>query len=800
MGGIWLPPVTDLREQLQSTLGIHYSIERELGGGGMSRVFVARDEALGRDVVVKVIAPESAEGMSGERFAREVRLAARLQQANIVPVLSAGTTGQLPFYIMPYVRGESLRARLSAGAPVGATESVSILRDLARALAYAHADGIVHRDIKPENILLSGGAAVVTDFGIAKAIDASRTHAEGNATGITRAGMALGTPAYMAPEQALGDPSADARADIYSWGVVAWELLGGAHPFAGRSTIQSLIAAHVTEIPPSLASKVPTLSPRLAALVMRCLAKEPSKRPASAMELVTTLDSVSTSDENQAVPRTPMNRRRFVFSGAAVLALVALIATGLALKGSTRVADAATRKSLAILPFVSAGKDTADSYLGEGIAEEVSNTLAQIPSVRLAGRSSAARIARTVGLSIPEMAKRLDVSTVLDGTVRRAGDHIRVTVELTNGADGTVLWHQSYDRLANDLVSMQGDIARAIAGQLQVTLSARVGAGGTRDAAAQDLYLRGMYLFRRRGPSLIEAISNFEEATALDSNFARAWAGLSWALTVEGNYLDVPLGSVISRARAAAERAVRIDSMLSEAHLALGYVEAESFQWEAAEKELRRAVALDSTSPEPRYRLGYLLVNMHRPAEAIPVLRQGKALDPMYFLISGYLGGAELQTGEITAGVAEEQRALALEPQNVAALSSMAHGYTMAGMRDSAVAVARRMQGVTNAPGRLGIAAFVLARNGERREAESIIRKLEALPPGTWTRSSGLAIAYLGIGDTARAETYMERAASGDGDLFILLSSFVDVRMPRDARADAVVRRFHLDPEKWSHR
>jgi len=243
---------------------------------------------------------------------------------------------------------------------------------------------------------------------------------------------------------------------------------------------------------------------------------------------------------------------------------------------------------------------------------------------------------------------------------------------------------------------------------------------------------------------------------------------------------------------------VRLDSTLSEAHLALGYVQAESFEWKAAEQELRRAVALDSTSPEPRYRLGYLLWNMHRPAEAIPVLRQGKALDPMYFLISGYLGAAELATGEIAAGVAEEQRALAMEPENVAALSSMAHGYTLAGMPDSANAIARRMQRVTTAPGRLGIAAYTFARNGEPREAESIIRKLEALAPGTWTRSSGLAIAYLGIRDTARAETYMERAASGDGDLFILLSSFVETRMPRDARADAVVRRFHLEPEKWS--
>ncbi|HEV2644241.1 MAG TPA: serine/threonine-protein kinase, partial [Candidatus Elarobacter sp.] len=279
-----------LREQLQASLGECYAIERELGGGGMSRVFVARDVTLGRDVVVKVIAPENVEGLSVERFTREVKLAARLQQANIVPVLAAGTSGKLPYYTMPFVRGESLRARLVNGAGLGVAESVSILRDVARALAYAHAEGVVHRDIKPDNILLSGGAAVVTDFGIAKAIVASRTLDSGATTGITQAGVSLGTPAYMAPEQALGDPATDHRADIYAWGVVAWELLGGAHPFAERSTMQALIAAHVTEQPPSLSARRPEVPDALAALVMRCLEKNPANRPASASELLAAVE------------------------------------------------------------------------------------------------------------------------------------------------------------------------------------------------------------------------------------------------------------------------------------------------------------------------------------------------------------------------------------------------------------------------------------------------------------------------------------------------------------------------------
>ncbi|HJP57115.1 MAG TPA: serine/threonine-protein kinase, partial [Gemmatimonadales bacterium] len=291
--------MSDVASRLGDALAGRYAITRELGGGGMSRVFLAEEAELHRAVVIKVVAPELAQGMSAERFTREVRLAARLQQANIVPVLSAGTADGLPYYTMPFVRGESLRARLAAG-PVPIADAVGILRDVGRALAYAHSEGVIHRDIKPENILLSGGAAVVTDFGIAKALDASRTE-EGHGATLTQAGASLGTPAYMAPEQALGDPTTDHRADIYAWGVVAWELLGGGHPFGGRTTMQAMMAAHVTEPAPSLAAKRPELSPALAALVMRSLEKAPGARPATAAELLGELDAAGVSGERAPI-------------------------------------------------------------------------------------------------------------------------------------------------------------------------------------------------------------------------------------------------------------------------------------------------------------------------------------------------------------------------------------------------------------------------------------------------------------------------------------------------------------------
>jgi TolB-like protein/Flp pilus assembly protein TadD len=571
--------------------------------------------------------------------------------------------------------------------------------------------------------------------------------------------------------------------------------------------MQALVAAHVAEAPPSLAAKRPDAPEPLARLVMRCLDKNPANRPASAAELLTALESVNTSPAKETpapVPATAASRaprRTMLYAAAGVLLLVAVTAA-IVIRGKSGVpVDAATSdKSLAVLPFTVTGGDTANSYLGEGIADEVSNTLAQVPGVRIAGRSSAARIART-GASVQDVAKGLQVRDVLDGTVRRAGDRIRVDAELANGADGIVLWRDSYDRPARDIFAVQDEIARAIAGQLQVALSgAASAAGGTRDATAYDLYLKGMYLFRRRGAGLAEAALDLEQATVRDSNFARAWAGLSSTLMVEPNYINVRVGDVTPRARAAAERAVRIDSTLSEAHLALGYVLAESFDWVPAEAELRRAIALDPGAAEPRYRLGYLLLNMQRPAEAVPVLQQAKARDPMYFLIATYLGTAQLDMNQIAEGIAEQRRGLELEPANVAALSTMARGYMVAGMPDSAKAVARRLVAVTQSPGRLGTAAFALAQSGERQEAEAIIRRLEALPPDTWTRSSGLSIAYLGVGDTARSVEYMERAAAGDGDLFVLFSTLTASDVPRNSRTDAVWRRFHLDPARIAQR
>src|SRR6476620_7564652 len=280
--------MTDIRQQLQQTLGSSYTLERELAGGGMSRVFVATDRSLGRRVVIKVLPPELTAGVNRERFRREIQVAAQLQHPHIVTLLSAGEDGELLYYTMPYIEGESLRHSLEKG-PLAVKDVVRILQDVVDALAYAHARGVIHRDIKPGNILRQGSHALVTDLGVAKARNAARP-----VSGITSAGMAIGTPAYMAPEQLAGDPTADHRIDIYAVGLLAYELLTGVSPFTGPSP-QATMAAQLPRDPEPLDQCCPDVAPPLSAIIMQCLAKDPDHRPPTAEALMTALDAITTS-------------------------------------------------------------------------------------------------------------------------------------------------------------------------------------------------------------------------------------------------------------------------------------------------------------------------------------------------------------------------------------------------------------------------------------------------------------------------------------------------------------------------
>jgi serine/threonine-protein kinase len=589
----------DLRGRLQSSLGTAYTLERELGGGGMARVFVAREEALGRDVVVKVLAPELAQGLSVERFAREIHLAAALQAPHIVPLLAAGVTGEgLPYYTMPYVRGETLRARLARG-PVPPGEAMGILRDVAHALAYAHRQGVVHRDIKPENVLLHEGTAVVTDFGIAKAVGASRTRApERTAATLTRTGTSLGTPAYMAPEQAVGD-EVDARADLYAWGVLAFEVLAGAHPFAGRTSAAQLVHAHITEAPPALALRAPAVAPPLAATVMRCLAKDPAARFASADELLRSLDDGAAPSSGPRGRRVASRRALLLAGGLALSAAIG------ALWWKRAPHPAVDEQRIAVLPFRVATADPSLRYLREGmldlVAAKLSGDQRAVDQRAVLARWRAAGGSETVD---PDPARarafveQLGAGRLLQGEVIAVGGSEAVTLsaELLAVPGGRRRASARATGAPQAIAALVDSVVNALLALDAGDDAQRANSLAAIPYPALEVYLRGQRAYRHGDYGA--ASESFEHALRTDSSFVLA--GLMLGRTA-GWVLDRRTSRIAERVvRQYRDRLGRNDRVLADASYP------DSVHTSCAERlaAYRRATELAPDLPEAWYSLG----------------------------------------------------------------------------------------------------------------------------------------------------------------------------------------------------
>jgi eukaryotic-like serine/threonine-protein kinase len=531
-------PAIEIQEKVQKALGSKYTIQRELGGGGMSFVFVADETALDRLVVIKVLAPNLAQGLSADRFEREIRLVARLQHPHIVPLFSAGSIDGLPYYVMPYIEGESLRAKLVRESRLKAADASHLLCDVALALEYAHSQGVIHRDIKPDNILLSGSSASVADFGIARAMTAARTGPSAlreseSRSAITRHGMAVGTPAYMSPEQATCSVDVDGRTDIYSFGCVAFELLTGHPPFTKRG-VQEMIVAHVVEPPPIARLRHPQIPPALAELVRACLEKSPADRPASASDLLPALESASMRSSGGF----PMH--------------------------------AESSASIAVLPFLNMSGDKDTEFFSDGISEDIINALTQINGLRVAGRMSSFAF-KGAQVDLATVRDKLNVDTVLEGSVRKSGNRLRITAELTKISDGYHLWSERFDRELTDVFAVQDEIATAIASKLKVSIdrNGAIAKPPTKSVEAYELYLKGRPFYYVPGRRMTAALKCFQEAVRIDDEFALAHAALADTLSLSGYYGVVKSGEIVDRAHTSALRAVELAPGNAEAHHSL---------------------------------------------------------------------------------------------------------------------------------------------------------------------------------------------------------------------------------------
>lgn len=755
----------DLRATLERTLGDTYSFERELHGAGMSRVFVAMDRQLGREVVVKVLSPEVAAEVSAERFLREIQLAAKLQHPHIVPVLSSGEVGGTAYFTMPFVEGESLRARLTRVGELPVPEAVRILREVASALSYAHKHGVVHRDIKPDNVMLSDEFALVIDFGVAKALSVS-TKAPGSAT-LTGLGISLGTPAYMAPEQAAADPAVDHRADIYAFGVMAYEILTGSLPFAGRST-QAMLAAHAVEKPEAIERRRPGIPHTLAALVMRCLEKRPADRPQSAAELLQLLDAPGIYERGGAVTAMRRGRKPQILAGlAAAIVVLGFLAYVVRQRSPDDTARGTVGElnSVAVLPLVNVGGDAKDEYFSDGMTDELANALSKLPGLRVASRTSAYAFKGKKDIDVSEIGKKLRVQAILEGAVRRSGDRLRVGAQLTNVSDGLAIWSDTYERRTTDIFAVQDDIARSIADALKLKLGGRAAelsssSRGTESLAAYDSYLRGRYFWNRRGAAnLRKALAYFEESIARDGGFARAYAALAITYALLPEYTDAPPPDALGKTRSAAMRALALDSTLAEAHTALALAFVHAWNFQAGDAEYRRAIALDPRYPTAHQWYGELLYHTGRIDSSLVEIRRAVELDPLAPILPVALGYALTLAGRYDEAIAEFSKADEIAPGLGLARRVIADAHLQSGQPQMAVEemeAAARLDSETLFTKGMLCHAYGVA--GRREDAEKLLKEIEARAGKARVSSVTLAICQLGLGNRSAALDAMEAA------------------------------------------
>ena len=780
--------MSQLRTQLEATLGDSYAIERELGGGGMSRVFLATDLALSRRVVIKVLSPELSAEVSAKRFAREVKLAASLQQANIVPVLSAGEIDGVPHYIMPFVEGLSLRAKLDRDSQASLRETIGILRDVARALAYAHERGIVHRDIKPENILLSGDAAVVTDFGVAKALAVAK-HSTSDAapreSTVTHIGMAVGTPAYMSPEQVSADPAVDHRADIYSLGCVGYELLTGSPPFTA-DTLHALFAAHLANKPAPIAVLRPDVPERLDSLLMRCLEKDAALRPQSAREILASLAEVPTVESSIArfARRLSPGRRRA--AAVAATAVMAIAAAALIVRAT---AYGPSVNTVAVVPFLNLGGDSAQEYLADGMADELATALGKVRGVRVASRSLGYRYKGRRDLDVAAIGRDLSVNHVVHGSVRRIGNRLRVSAQLTSANNNREIWSESFDRSSADAYAVRTEIARGIAAALGGEVAEVSGEKGTADPDAYDLYLRGRFLLQRRGPGVRQAIENLQQSIARDSGFAQAHAWLALALELQPYFDPVSAREIGPAAIASARRALALDSTIAEAHTALAMAHQHLYQWPEAERSYRRALAMTAEDAEAHMQYARFLWYMGRAPEALPFFRRARELDPYSAQASAWHGHMLFLRGDRDQGLAEMRRAVEIDSTNAPAIVFLASSLRTLGQPDEARLLIQRLWRVV--PTWRGIAVNL----EDPPRVQEILREFQQRVGHDPHANTRLAMIYAQLDDSTGFFDALERATAA-GEIwptyYSLSEPFFDF-VRGSARFAEIVRRVGLD-------
>jgi serine/threonine protein kinase/Tfp pilus assembly protein PilF len=616
-------------ERLRGVLSQTYTIDRELGRGGMATVYLAQDVKHERLVALKVLHPELAASLGPDRFLREIKTAARLNHPHILPLHDSGEVEGFLYYVMPYVEGESLRERLNREEFLPAEEVVGLTKGIAAALDYAHRQGIVHRDIKPENLMLYEGEAMVMDFGIAKAVSAA-----GSET-LTQTGMMVGTPAYVSPEQAAGETNLDGRSDQYSLACVVYEMLSGQRPFTGN-TPQSILAKRFTEPVKPIRAVRSNIPESIERALSRAMATEPEGRfrTAGLFSQALASTSLTTPTDTQTMPQPVVS----------------------------------TAKSIAVLPFTNMSADAENEYFTDGLAEEIINALSKIQSLRVASRTASFAF-KGKNEDIAEIGRKLKVSTFLEGSVRKMGSRLRITAQLVNVADGYHLWSERYDREMEDIFAIQDEISQAIVKALRVILSEgekkQIEKARAVNVQAYDYYLRGrQYFHQLRRKSLEIAKQMFSKAIEIDPEYARAHAGVADCYSLLYTYFDAREFN-LRQADKASSKALELEPELAEAHVAKGLAVSLSKRFDEAEQEFETAMRLDPKLFEAVYWYARARLSQGQYEEAIRLFERAGTLRPEDYETPGFLAQAYAALGRTEESMAARRKAMKIIDQHL---------------------------------------------------------------------------------------------------------------------------------------
>jgi serine/threonine protein kinase/Tfp pilus assembly protein PilF len=596
-------------DKLREALGAAYSIDRELGRGGMATVYLAQDAKHDRVVALKVLHPDLAASLGPDRFLREIKLAARLNHPHILPLYDSGDAGGFLYYVMPDVEGESLREKLDRDQHLAIEEAVHHGRAIASALDYAHRQGIVHRDIKPENVMLYEGEAMVMDFGIAKAVSSAGTET------LTQTGMMVGTPAYVSPEQAAGETNLDGKTDQYSLGCVVYEMISGERPFSGASP-QAVMMKRFSETPRPLRAIRSAVPESVEKAVARAMSADSSSRYSTTAQFGQALasGSITTPTNTAAVP----------------------------------VAQVSQAKSVAVLPFANSSADPDSEYFTDGMADEIISALSKIQSLRVASRTSSFAF-KGKNEDISEIGKKLKVSTVLEGSMRKMGNKLRIIAQLINVADGYQLWSERYDRDMEDVFAIQDDISQAIVKALKVILSEgekkQIEKARAVDVKAYEYYLRGRQYFHHfRRKSLEYARQMFNRAIEIDPEYARAYAGVADACSLLYTYFDAR-ESHLRQADTASRKAIELEPELAEAHVARAIALLMVKRFDEAIPEFEQAMKLDPKLFDAVYWFGRMRLAQGEFEEAVRLLERSAVIRPEDYQVPGFLARSLISLG-----------------------------------------------------------------------------------------------------------------------------------------------------------